>query len=662
MSYFPHRLPALRNRAFFASDIVLLSLCALVAFGARYDGLGDPDVARNLRVFVLSAVPLKILVLLWLGLYRRLWRYASVADVEILLAGAGVCALVDIFLGAVALSAIGLTAAPISFAVILLDACLGAVAIAMPRIGVRLGARRERRTRNEFFRRTIIVGAGAAGGMIVRELVENTQLDMVPVAILDDDPRKHGLRLNNVPVLGDLRALARIAKEIGATDVVIAMPTAPGRVIREVVREARAAGLETRTVPGLFEILSGDKYVNALRQIEIQDLLRREPIKTDIEQVASLVRNRVVMVTGAGGSIGSELCRQLARLGPAKIVVVGRGENSIFELLHEMGRSFPHVPVQPVIADVRDHGRMAQVIGKHRPYSFFHAAAHKHVPLMEANVAEAVLNNVLGTQNVVTLCNEFDVRHFVLISTDKAVRPTSVMGATKRVAEQLVHECAIERESGYVSVRFGNVLGSRGSVVPTFMKQIADGGPVTITHPDMTRYFMTIPEAVQLVLQAAALGDQGEVFVLDMGEPVRVSDLAMDLIRLSGLEPGADIEVHFTGPRPGEKLYEELFFKGAHVVPTDHPKILRAKDSESASHNAETVASLIRAASENRSGGQIRRLLQSLVPEYSGDLDTGEYDAVPELHGTPATTSYEETTTAGGTVVASARMGDRAGR
>jgi len=463
-------------------------------------------------------------------------------------------------------------------------------------------------------------------------------------------------------VLGDLRALARIAKEIGATDVVIAMPTAPGRVIREVVREARAAGLETRTVPGLFEILSGDKYVNALRQIEIQDLLRREPIKTDIEQVASLVRNRVVMVTGAGGSIGSELCRQLARLGPAKIVVVGRGENSIFELLHEMGRSFPHVPVQPVIADVRDHGRMAQVIGKHRPYSFFHAAAHKHVPLMEANVAEAVLNNVLGTQNVVTLCNEFDVRHFVLISTDKAVRPTSVMGATKRVAEQLVHECAIERESGYVSVRFGNVLGSRGSVVPTFMKQIADGGPVTITHPDMTRYFMTIPEAVQLVLQAAALGDQGEVFVLDMGEPVRVSDLAMDLIRLSGLEPGADIEVHFTGPRPGEKLYEELFFKGAHVVPTDHPKILRAKDSESASHNAETVASLIRAASENRSGGQIRRLLQSLVPEYSGDLDTGEYDAVPELHGTPATTSYEETTPAGGTVVASARMGDRAGR
>jgi FlaA1/EpsC-like NDP-sugar epimerase len=628
VNYFPRRLPTLRNRAFFASDIVLLSLCAMVAFGARYDGRGDPDVEHMLRVFVLSAVPLKLLALLWLGLYRRLWRYASVADVEILLAGAGACALVDLFLGAFALSAVGLLAAPLSIAVILLDALMGAVAIAVPRLGVRLGARRERRSRNEFFRRTIVVGAGAAGGMIVRELAENTQLDMVPVAILDDDPTKHGLRLNNVPVLGNLRALPRIATAVGATDVVIAMPTAPGRVIREVVREARAAGLETRTVPGLFEILSGDKYVNALRQIEIQDLLRREPIKTDIEQVASLVRDRVVMVTGAGGSIGSELCRQLARLGPSRIVAVGRGENSIFELLHEMGRSFPHVPVQPVIADVRDHGRMAQVIGKHRPYSFFHAAAHKHVPLMEANVAEAVLNNVLGTQNAVTLCNEYDVQHFVLISTDKAVRPTSVMGATKRVAEQLVHECVLKRESGYVSVRFGNVLGSRGSVVPTFMRQIAEGGPVTITHPDMTRYFMTIPESVQLVLQAAALGDQGEVFVLDMGEPVRVSDLATDLIRLSGLEPGVDIEVHFTGPRPGEKLYEELFFKGANVVPTVHPKILRARDSESASHSAELVAALIRAASENQPASHIRRLLSTLVPEYRIPPDTGEYQVI----------------------------------
>jgi FlaA1/EpsC-like NDP-sugar epimerase len=620
----------LRNRAFFASDLVLLPVSAFIAFAARYEGIWTADVPRMLEVFVLSAVPLKIIALLGLGLYRRLWRYASVSDLEMLIRGAAACAAVDLFLGLIGLRVVGLLPGRVSLAVMLLDSCLSAVAIALPRLAVRVLARRERRMKSESFRRTIIVGAGVAGGMIVRELVENTQLGMVPVALLDDDPRKHGLSLNNVKVWGPLDALEKVAKAVSATDVVIAMPSAPGRAIREVVRAARAAGLGTRTVPGLYEILSGEKRVNALRQIEIQDLLRREPIKTDIDQVASLVRDRVVMVTGAGGSIGSELCRQLARLEPKKIVAVGRGENSIFELLQELGRSFPQVPVQPVIADVRDHTRMSSVIGMHRPYSVFHAAAHKHVPLMEANVAEAVLNNVLGTQNVVTLCNEYDVQHFVLISTDKAVRPTSVMGATKRVAEHVVHECALMRKNGYVSVRFGNVLGSRGSVVPTFMRQIAEGGPVTITHPDMTRYFMTIPEAVQLVLQAATLGDHGEVFVLDMGEPVRVYDLAMDLIRLSGLEPESDVEVHFTGVRPGEKLYEELFFKGAHVVPTVHPKILRARDSESARANAETVSQLIRAAAENRPNGQIRRLLVSLVPEYSGNLDTGEYMAMPD--------------------------------
>ena len=630
VSLLRRRLPGLRNRAFFAFDLVFLPIAAVVAFSARFEGPWAADVLRALQVFVASAVPLKLLFLFWLGLYRRLWRYASVTDLEMLIAGAAACAVVDVVLGTVGLRAIGLLPGRLSYAVILLDACLSALVIALPRLAVRVVARHQRRSRDDTFRRTIVVGAGVAGGMIVRELVENAQLGMVPVAILDDDPRKHGMRLHNVPVLGPLSALEKAASTIAATDVVIAMPSAPGRTIREVVRAARTAGLVTRTVPGLYEILSGEKRVNALRQIEIQDLLRREPIKTDLKQVASLVSDRVVMVTGAGGSIGGELCRQLARLEPSKIVAVGRGENSIFELVQELSRLFPDVSVQPVIADVRDYTRMESVISLYRPYSVFHAAAHKHVPLMEANVAEAVLNNVLGTQNVVKLCDEYDVTHFVLISTDKAVRPTSVMGATKRAAEHVVHDAAVRRKSGYVSVRFGNVLGSRGSVVPTFLRQIAEGGPVTITHPDMTRYFMTIPEAVQLVLQAAALGDHGEVFVLDMGEPVRVLDLAVDLIRLSGLEPGADIEVHFTGARPGEKLFEELFFKGAHVVPTDHPKILRARDSEAADNTMETIATLIQAASENRSASHIRRLLTRLIPEYSANVDTGEYPPVPE--------------------------------
>ena len=658
MSFLRDRLPALRNRAYFGSDLILLPLCAVTAFAARYDGLSNPAVRDMVLVFVLSAVPLKLLLLLWLGLYRRLWRYASVSDVEMLLVGAVACALVDAALGTVGLRAAGLVEGRLSYAVILLDACLSGVAIALPRLAIRLLAQGKRRFRDHDFRRTIVVGAGAAGGLIVRELLENSQLGMVPVALLDDDPRKHGLRLHNVPVLGELSALERVARAVAASDVVIAMPTAAGRAIREVVRVATAAGLNTRTVPGLYEILSGEKHVNALRQIEIQDLLRREPIKTDLEQVGSLVRDRVVMVTGAGGSIGSELCRQLARLQPRMIVAVGRGENSIFELLQEIGRLFPEVPLKPVIADVRDRTRMEAVIRGHRPYSVFHAAAHKHVPLMEANVGEAVLNNVMGTQNVVSLCHEYDVQHFVLISTDKAVRPTSVMGATKRIAEQIVHECARSRMSGYVSVRFGNVLGSRGSVVPTFMRQIAEGGPVTITHPDMTRYFMTIPEAVQLVLQAAALGDQGEVFVLDMGEPVRILDLAIDLIRLSGLEPGADIEVQFSGMRPGEKLYEELFFKGAHVVPTEHPKILRARDAESERYSAEPLDALIRAAKENRSSGEIRRLVASLVPEYSGTLVTGDFLPSEDVDGSED--DVPEVTSAGSSRVTVVGSGGRA--
>ncbi|HET7186749.1 MAG TPA: nucleoside-diphosphate sugar epimerase/dehydratase [Gemmatimonadaceae bacterium] len=599
--------------------------CAVLAFAARYEGLWTPDVEKQLVAFLMTAFPLKLIVLLAIGMYRRLWRYASVADLEVLMLAAALCAAVDLVCGSVLLTTLRLVSVRPSFAALLLDACLTALALALPRLAVRMAARRDRRAHNANPRRVLIVGAGVAGGLIVRELLENSRLEMLPVALLDDDPRKHRLRLHNVPVVGSVDELEEVAKRLNVMEVIVAMPSAPGRTVRRIVRQASAAGLATRTVPGLYELLSGEKRVDALRQIEIQDLLRREPIRTDIAQVASLVADRVVMVTGAGGSIGSELCRQMARLNPRRIVAVGRGENSIFDLIQEFSRTFPDIAIEPVIADVRDHSRMDALIRTHQPFSFFHAAAHKHVPLMEANVAEAVMNNVLGTQNVVTLCAEHGVEHFVLISTDKAVRPTSVMGATKRIAEHIVHDCGVARQGGYVSVRFGNVLGSRGSVVPTFMRQIAEGGPVTITHPDMTRYFMTIPEAVQLVLQAAALGKQGEVFVLDMGEPVRVADLAMDLIRLSGLEPNTDIEVEFTGVRPGEKLFEELFFQGAHVAPTIHPKILRARDAEADGHDVSDIDGLIAAARSNRSSGEIRRLIVKLVPEYSGQLDTGEY-------------------------------------
>lgn len=612
-----NKIPRLRNRAFFLSDLLLIPVCIYIAFAARFEGPWTRDVVAVFQAFLATAVPLNMLALVSLGLYRRLWRYASVSDVEMLLKSALACAAIDAILGVFVLPAFGYVDGRLSFAVILLTACLSAAAITLPRLAIRFHTPRDRRARVRGSRRAIIVGAGAAGGMIVKELTENPQLEIVPVAALDDDPSKHRLRLHNVPVLGPIADLAVIAARTGATDVVIAIPSAPGRTIREVVAQANAVGLATRTVPGIYEILSGEKRVSALRQVEIQDLLRRDPIRTDIARVASLVANRTVLVTGAGGSIGSELCRQLARLGPERIVALGRGENSIFELLQELSRTFPGVSVTPVIADVRDYARLSKIISTHRPYSVFHAAAHKHVPLMESNVGEAVLNNVLGTRNVVTLCAQYDVEHFVLISTDKAVRPTSVMGATKRIAELVVHECARGCKNGYVAVRFGNVLGSRGSVVPTFMRQIADGGPVTVTHRDMTRYFMTIPEAVQLVLQAAAIGEEGEVFVLDMGEPVRIFDLATDLIRLSGFEPGVDIEIRVSGMRPGEKLYEELFFTDSNVSPTVHPKVLRAREAELSAHSSQDIDSLIQAARENRGEQILRSLILKLVPEYA---------------------------------------------
>jgi FlaA1/EpsC-like NDP-sugar epimerase len=433
-------------------------------------------------------------------------------------------------------------------------------------------------------------------------------------------------------VHGSLDQIRDLVLRYDVEEVIIAMPRASGQVVRQVVKAAMEAGVTTRTVPGISDIISGRVAVASLRQVEIQDLLRREPIQTDLEQVRVLATGETVLVTGAGGSIGSELCRQLARLEPAQVLVMGHGENSIFDVMAELAERYPNTDAVPIIGDIRDRERMRRVFEKYRPYAVFHAAAHKHVPLMEENVAEAITNNILGTRNIAELSAEYGVEHFVLISTDKAVRPTNIMGATKRVAEQIVQEVAEMTGRNFVAVRFGNVLGSRGSVVPTFLRQIQSGGPVTVTHPEMRRYFMTIPEAVQLVLQAGAIGKGGEVFVLDMGEPVRIVDLATDLIRLSGLEVGADIEVRFTGTRAGEKLYEELFFDSESALPTDHPKVLRAKNGSLALGLSAVVDLLVEAAAGGAEDEQLRVLLQRLVPDF-GTGATEEVEADVETAG-----------------------------
>jgi len=420
--------------------------------------------------------------------------------------------------------------------------------------------------------RILIVGAGDAGTMVAREMRRNPQLSMTPVGFLDDDPVKIGKTMTGVPVLGDTRMLQDAVRSARIDGVVIAMPTAPGRTVRRIVESCAASDVKSQIIPGVFELLDGRVDVSRLRKIEITDLLRRSPVKGD-STITEFVTQRVVMITGAGGSIGSELARQIANASPSRLILVGHGENSIFETEAELRRTFPRVRINSVIVDIRDSPRLTHVFDRLPPAIVFHAAAHKHVPLMEENPEEAITNNVIGTQNVVNEAMRIGVERFVLISTDKAVSPNSVMGASKRIAEAIVRQAAQRSGRAFVAVRFGNVLGSRGSVVHTFKQQIENGGPITVTHPEMTRFFMTIPEAVHLVLQASGNGKGGELFVLDMGEPIKIVDLARDLIKLSGLTED-DVPIVFSGVRPGEKMHEALFDPGMQTRPTTHPEVL----------------------------------------------------------------------------------------
>ena len=610
-----------RNRYFFLLDAYLLVVSVLLAYLLRFEGLDWPANQREVVVtYIAIAIPLKLFIFYRAGLYRRLWQYASVLELESILIATSLSGLAASFLGAVLLPLTGLTPGRVPLSILVIDWLLTAAFVALPRLLLRMSRRRRGNHESAEARRVLIAGAGSAGGSIARELMQNPRYGIVPVGFVDDDRTKHGHRMHGLPVMGALSQIKEIVRRERIGEIVIAMPSAPGTVVRHVVRAAAEADVKTRTMPSIFDLISGRVQATALRQVEIQDLLRREPVHTNLDEVRGLATGKRVLVTGAGGSIGSELCRQVARLKPAHLVLLGHGENSIFEIRHELMELFPEVPLESVIMDVRDREGMERVFDRYEPFSVFHAAAHKHVPLMEANIAEAVTNNVLGTKNVVELAAAAEVEYLVLISTDKAVHPTSIMGATKRVAEQIVQDTAETTGRNFVSVRFGNVLGSRGSAVPIFLRQIASGGPVTVTHPEMRRYFMTIPEAVQLVLQAGAIGKGGEVFVLDMGEPVKVVDLATDLVRLSGLEVGRDIEIRFTGARPGEKLYEELFFSAESAEPTDHAKILRAKNAVLPPGVGPLVHDLIVAALERWADDDLREFLRRLVPDFEPSL------------------------------------------
>lgn len=537
------------------------------------------------------------------GLYRRLWIYASVQEMK-LIAAAVTTATIVVSALMIGLWSLGMFKG-FPRSVLAIDLLASILAVGGLRFTFRLLA--ENKTNSHLSQivsnahRVLVVGAGDAGVLVVREMQKNPQLNLIPVGFLDDAQEKQNNQIYGIPVVGTLNDMSDVLENRQVDEVIIAIPSAPGRVIRLVADVCRLKGIPFRTMPGIYELIGGKVSVTKLREVDITDLLRRDPTSINDELIEQVVCGKSILVTGAGGSIGRELCRQLARWNPLELILLGHGENSIFESFIELQEDHPTLPIHPVIADIRDYRRLQDVFDQHRPEVVFHAAAHKHVPLMEMNISEAVVNNVQGTRNVVNVCVEKDVTRFVLISTDKAIRPVNVMGATKRLAEMLVLDAARRTGRLFTVVRFGNVLGSRGSVVPLFKRQIARGGPVTVTHPDMKRYFMTIPEAVHLVLQSSALGSGGEVFVLNMGQQVRILDLAKDLIRLSGLEPGRDIEITFSGIRPGEKLAEDLWDEGHTFARTEHPDVYRleGQDILLGSDLQKSIDEMVRLAEEN---------------------------------------------------------------
>jgi FlaA1/EpsC-like NDP-sugar epimerase len=471
------------------------------------------------------------------------------------------------------------------------------------------------RRKGQSKRPVLLIGAGRAGVLAAKEIKAHGHLEIEIKGFVDDDPRKLGQVIYGVKVLGDTTDLPRLARKLGIEHAVITIAEASGREIRRVLKICEQIPLKVRIIPALYEILSGQAEVSRIRDVQIEDLLGRAPVALDEASMRRLLAGKRVLVTGAGGSIGAELARQVARLQPSSLLLVERCECALFDSERELRRAYPELTLAPLVADVSDETRMRQIFAAHQPQVVLHAAAHKHVPLMEGNAAEAIKNNVLGTRLLAELADVFEIAVFVLISTDKAVRPTSVMGASKRVAELVIQDLNRHSETRFVAVRFGNVIGSAGSVIPIFREQIRRGGPLTVTHPEMMRYFMTIPEAAQLVLQAGAIGAGGEIFILDMGEPVRILDLAKDLIRLSGLRPFEDIDINFTGMRSGEKLFEELQMSEEGMTRTRHPKIFIGKIVPYPELEVRYALERLSYLAYNGQEHELRRFLNEFLPE-----------------------------------------------
>lgn len=611
------------------ADFTILCLAFFFAYLLRFDFTLPEYYLEN----ALNQLPFVVLVqfssLFLVGGYSILWRYISLQDIKTFLKAA--------LLSASVLIAFRLLLSPDRFirwqvplSITLMDTIFAFSGLLSIRIlrrffyemsekrRISMGVRRIKQ------KKTILVGAGRIGSAIVKELAGRADAEIAIKGFVDDDKRKKGAIINGVKVLGTTADLARLVEELGIDLVVITIDEATGREIRRILEICRQIPVKTQIVPSLNEIVQGRVSVSRIRDIQIEDLLGREPVQLDTENLQGFLNGKVVLITGAGGSIGSELVRQSIKFNPASLILVERAEAALFHMDNALRNEFPDLNFASLIADVGDRARMSEIFEKYRPDIILHAAAHKHVPLMEQNVTEAIKNNVFATATLAELAGLYGAEAFVLISTDKAVNPVSIMGASKRLAEIVVQSFGERFRTRYISVRFGNVLGSNGSVVPIFREQILRGGPVTVTDPQMKRYFMTISEAAQLVLQASSLGKGGEIFVLDMGEPVRILDLAEDMIRLSGLEPYEDIEIVFTGRRPGEKFFEELEMDGENLVKTKHPKIFIGKISSYSSEKVTEMLAQLQAAVENSDEQRIRHLINEFLPEANVEVSKNE--------------------------------------
>jgi FlaA1/EpsC-like NDP-sugar epimerase len=575
-----HRLnhPVYRNRVLqVLADAALVALSFYLAFRLRFlDTKGVPPRYETLLAQAIAFVIVgKVIVFAAFGLYQKWWRYVSGRDFLLIVRAVAVASAILL----VAFTVLQPFADPLPRSVVVMDFLLTLILVAGARLAVRLIVERPSRGDRVPKHEVLVVGAGSGGQMVVRELQLNPRLGSTAIGFVDDDARKRGMRMLGLKVLGSTKEIAEILDETEPDEVVIAIPSAPGTVRARIVAACREREVRVRTLPTVFELLRGGVQLNKqLREVRVEDVLGRDPVVRELDTVGAYLRDRIVLVTGAGGSIGSELCRQIAQVKPRLLVMLDHAEDNLFEIDREMVEERHCSNVESVLADCKEPGRMLETMQRFKPSVVFHAAAYKHVPLMEANPLEAVRNNAIATRITAETAAASKVERFVLISTDKACNPKTVMGASKAMAEWIV-EAAGHRhpETRFACVRFGNVLASSGSVVPIFRSQIERGGPVTVTHPEMTRYFMTIPEAVQLVIRAGDIGaGKGEVFVLDMGEPVKILDLAHNMIRLAGYEPEADIAIEFTQPRPGEKLHEELFGRGESVQPTAARRIRRA--------------------------------------------------------------------------------------